>query len=105
MPGEIDNSDLYQYILYARAERTIDHQYDDDLQLGKGDDYFQLSPALWRFFYDLYGCRHIIQIRYYRSATFLNNDYEGMMLSQRSILESVSSYSKRKDSLKSDQSQ
>lgn len=63
MPGEIDNSDIKSYILYRREERGIvssQIQNDDDIELIKGNEYFEFSPSLWKFFFDLYGAKPII---------------------------------------------
>ena len=67
MPTEIDNNDLKSYIKYRRNEISFSKDNDDEIELVKGSDYYEFSPALWSFFYHLYGCKDIIMIRYFRN--------------------------------------
>lgn len=60
MPKEIDNSDLRSFIEYRRNTRIGYQDNDDDIIINKGTEYYEISPALWTFFYNLYGSRSII---------------------------------------------
>lgn len=35
------------------------------MELNKNDDFHEFPYSLWKFFYDIYGCRPIITIKYF----------------------------------------
>lgn len=41
---------------------------DTDIQLTKDEDYFEFPYQLWRFFYEIYGCRPIIVVKYFHKS-------------------------------------
>jgi len=39
-------------------------EYDSDLQLQDRGDFYILSVKFFKFFYDVYGCNQIVNIKY-----------------------------------------
>ena len=68
LPNEIDNSSLRNYILQWKQQHPNYQGVDNEIELKKRQDYFELSPDLWRMFYDHYGCKPVILVRYFNQA-------------------------------------
>lgn len=65
MPNEIDNTGLRNFIISWRQQKVTYNNTDNDIELVKQEDYYEFPYNLWKFFYDIYGCRPIIVIRYF----------------------------------------
>jgi hypothetical protein len=62
-PGKIRNGDLLREI---EANRRINDypEFDDNIGVKDKEDYYSLSVDFFSFFYDCFGCDHIIIILY-----------------------------------------
>lgn len=49
---------------------------DNNLQIEKLRDYYEFSLQMWKLFYDLYGCKNIIVIRYLKQDGILPSIYK-----------------------------
>jgi len=56
---------LRNFILTWRQQNNSYSNADTDITLAKDDDYFEFPYSLWKFFYDIYGCRPIIVVKYF----------------------------------------
>ena len=63
MPGEVDNQSLVTKIKRQRI-KCSNPESDSDIGLQDRDDYYILSVAFFKFFYDTYGCTNIIILKY-----------------------------------------
>ena len=65
LPREMDNTNIRNYIIKWRNSNSAEATDDSRMQMKKGEDYCELSAAMWKFLYDNYGCRPVIAVRYF----------------------------------------